>query len=380
MVRTGYLTQQEKAGTIPLWKEAFPEDGPGFLGYYYKEKTRDNRILAAWEEEPKEQHNPTGNQGQEQAGSRRILSMIHRNPYRLWIHGRVIDSDYIVAVATAKDRRHQGLMRMLMNQMLEDMHREGMPFCYLMPADRRIYEPFQFAYIYDQEHWSLKEEAERQLKKEQAGLKEAKKAARWMEGWLEERYGVFAVRDRNYVKCLMAELESEAGWMEFLFQEKTDSTPEDGEGCPGISPAGIRCWWGLEKREQRMLLCKEEYRETRKERTPAIMARITELTKCLELVHLKRDSSLDEMELILQVEDKQCPWNDGSFLWRIGKERSKAVKLEEPCEAASPGILCLPMEIGTLTQRIFGYGQPKEPEDVWQDIDTWKDVFLDEIV
>ena len=51
MMLTGYLAQQEKEDTIPLWKEAFPEDGPEFLAYYYREKTKDNRILAAWEGE-----------------------------------------------------------------------------------------------------------------------------------------------------------------------------------------------------------------------------------------------------------------------------------------------------------------------------------------
>ena len=115
MTEIRYLEEWEKRGTIPLWREAFPEDSDGFVEYYYKEKTRDNRILAAVEE-----------QGD---GKGRIVSMVHRNPYRLWVQGHVVDSDYVVAVATAEDRRHRGLMRGLLTRMLEDMYREQMPFC-----------------------------------------------------------------------------------------------------------------------------------------------------------------------------------------------------------------------------------------------------------
>ena len=368
MMLTGYLAQQEKEDTIPLWKEAFPEDGPEFLAYYYREKTKDNRILAAWEGEK---------------DSRRIISMVQRNPYKLWLKGCVADSDYIVAVATVKDKRHQGLMRMLMTGMMEDMHREGMPFCYLMPANRKIYEPFGFAYIYDQEHWAVPEETERRLIKEKVGPEDSGEAARWMEEWLEQEYEVFAVRDKAYVERLLAELESEKGQMGFL--------------CDQGRTVGIRCWWGIKEREQRMLLCGRKYREDKKEKTPAIMARITDLEKCLGLMRLKKDSPFDRLEVVLSVEDSLCPWNNGVFLWTIGKEKSRAVKTE-----ARTGLGDQTGKIGIhlLTQWLFGYksleevgcGQQEsgikkkastpagEGTPWWQEIDLWKKVFLDEIV
>lgn len=362
MAAAEYLTQEEKTDTIPLWQEAFPEDRPGFLDYYYREKTKDNRILAVREE-----------------GSGRVISMVHRNPYRLQVHGRELSSDYIVAVATAKDRRHQGLMRMLLTRMLEDMHGEGMPFCYLMPADRRIYEPFGFAYIYDQEHWEITKEAEGQLEKQKVRTEDANQAARWMQGWLEERYRVFAARDQNYVSRLLAELESEEGWMEFL-----------GGGGRII---GIRCWWGVKEREQRMLLCREDCRKTRKEKTPAIMARITDLQKCLEMVYLKGDSPLDRLEVVLKVEDGFCPWNCGTFLWKIGRgeswlERREQEEAPQLLSGEDYGYPCLHIGIGALAQWIFGYRSLEELDcrktggsgSWWQEIGIWEGVFLDEVV
>ena len=102
-----YLRQEEKRRTLPLWREAFYQDSEAFLEYYYREKTRDNRILAKVEEE-------TG----------RIVSMVHRNPYRVQAGEMAWDIDYVVAAATTKDRQRQGLMRGLLTRMMEDMYGE----------------------------------------------------------------------------------------------------------------------------------------------------------------------------------------------------------------------------------------------------------------
>ena len=64
-----YLAAKEKILSRDLWEEAFPEDSKSFDDYYYREKTRDNRILAAVED------------GQVQA-------MVQMNPYLLQAGGR----------------------------------------------------------------------------------------------------------------------------------------------------------------------------------------------------------------------------------------------------------------------------------------------------
>ena len=190
-----YLEQQEKTRTLPLWREAFPEDSEEFLEYYYTEKTADNRILAEEEEG-------------------RIVSMLHRNPYPVWAGSRRWNSDYVVAVATARDRRGRGLMRRLLGSALMDMFQEGMEFCFLMPADRRLYEPFGFAYVYDQPHLALTPEAERRLRRCVADDRTLPAAAAYMEEWLQNRREVRTVRDEAYVRRLAAELESENGCLE----------------------------------------------------------------------------------------------------------------------------------------------------------------------
>ena len=70
-------------------------------------------------------------------------------------HGTEVDAYYYVAVATKEKCRHQGMMRRLLYKSLNDIHNEGHPFAYLMPANRAIYEPFDFRIVYQQKKVDL---------------------------------------------------------------------------------------------------------------------------------------------------------------------------------------------------------------------------------
>ena len=134
MVR--YLLDNEKGRSEALYREAFPEDKDAFVNYYYSYVTKDNRILVLEQEE-------------------QICSMLHLNPYRLSVNGTAVDAYYYVAVATKENCRHQGMMRKLLTKSLKDIYGEGHPFTYLMPANRAIYEPFDFRIVYQQKKVEL---------------------------------------------------------------------------------------------------------------------------------------------------------------------------------------------------------------------------------
>lgn len=106
-----YLETEEKGRCLDLWREAFPEDSTEFCDYYFKEKMKDNRVLV-----------------REENGE--IVSMIHRNPYRIYMRGNEAVCDYIVGVSTLVSERHKGYMRSLMLAMLRDMQEERMPFTF----------------------------------------------------------------------------------------------------------------------------------------------------------------------------------------------------------------------------------------------------------
>ncbi len=163
-----YLETQEKSRSEALYREAFPEDKDAFVEYYYSYVTRDNRILVE-------------EQGDE------ICSMLHLNPYRLSVNGTMVDAYYYVAVATKEACRHQGMMRRLLNKSLNDIRKEGHPFTYLMPANRAIYEPFDFRIVYEQKKVELPLEPE--------------KANQLM----AERFDVYTLRDDWYVERMLEE-------------------------------------------------------------------------------------------------------------------------------------------------------------------------------
>ena len=210
-----YLDNQEKGRTKDLWREAFPEDSEDFLDYYDQEKMSINQVLV-----------------REEDGV--IQSMLHQNPYRLQVRDTFWSVDYIVAVATRTDMRHRGYMRSLLIRMMTDMREQQMPFCFLMPAAKAIYTPFQFAFIYDQPVWNLKED----IKLKHTSIEETvpagnmmgmdvadklvqqvqpiQMAADWMQQWLEQRYEVFTKRDTDYVTSLIREVKSELGSLDFF--------------------------------------------------------------------------------------------------------------------------------------------------------------------
>lgn len=148
----------------------------------------------------------------------KIQSMLHLNPYHLQVRNAEWDIDYIVAVATRADMRHRGYMRSLLLQMMEDMRKRQLPFCFLMPAAEAIYTPFQFVFVYDQPVWKLKE----QVKLKRAaieGTEVLRLAADWMQHWMEQRYELFARRDEAYVNSLLQEVKSEMGSLDFLYDQ-----------------------------------------------------------------------------------------------------------------------------------------------------------------
>lgn len=262
-----YLEDNEKGISEALYREAFPEDKDAFVEYYYSYVTKNNRILVMEQAE-------------------KVCSMLHLNPYRLSVNGTEVDAYYYVAVATREDCRHQGMMRKLLHKSLNDIHEEGHPFTYLMPANRAIYEPFDFRIVYQQ-------------KKVELPLDPQKANER-----MAEMFDVYTLRDDWYVEKML----------------------EEERVCAGDPPFEI---------------------------VPYIMTRITHVEKMLGL--LRSEKSL---KVVLNVEDKIIPENQGTFLWEISTSESFCRKLTETengmRDKYTNDILQISVNIEELTEFVFG--------------------------
>ena len=405
-----YLEREEYGKCRPLWQEAFPDESKAFTDYYFREKICSSRIIV------------------KEDGGGRILTMAHLNPYEVTVRGHLWRLSYIVGVATASDSRRQGHMRHILTKMLQDMRREGSPFCYLMPASAAYYRPFGFAYVFDAPQWSCEEAALQGFEKRELRLDaEPERLAAWMNEWLKQRYEVYAVRDGEYVSLLQRELDTEKGESFGWF---------DGEG----RLQALQAFWGLEKREQRLLYCGEEYRKAEactgaaaevsgpETEEPAhgpegpspdsagIMARITNLEAMVQHITVNEDCPCAVMEVSLRVRDSLIPENDGLWKWRLDGERSIVARIENPFGAeaglcreeaglcpedaelcpertAQPGPAAdllfstetLSLTIEQLTMWLFGYRQldtiMEETPPFWcAYVRCLRGVFLDEIV
>lgn len=187
------LEPYEHGRTRKLWEEVFSEDTKEFLDYYYSYKIADNEIYVIEIDE-------------------KIVSMLHLNPYVVRIGQRLEPIHYIVAVATKKEYRSQGMMRRLLTKAMEDMKRRHEPFTFLMPADEAIYAPYGFEYIYEQRTCEMvgREIPDADVSFSEITEAEAEDVASYMNQMLD-KYALTIWRDKSYCIRMLAEQKSENG-------------------------------------------------------------------------------------------------------------------------------------------------------------------------
>ena len=96
--------EEEKNQIFAIYQEIF-QDPELFAQYYFDMVYPDNRVLMAKKEGD-------------------LCAMVHLNPYSVMLCNEKIDVCYVVAVATKKEMRRQGLMAALLNQSFQDMYEE----------------------------------------------------------------------------------------------------------------------------------------------------------------------------------------------------------------------------------------------------------------
>lgn len=407
-----FLEGEEKKATVPLWKTCFTEDSDSFVEYYYREKTKENRILVkqkleAVKRADDERQNSVDVDPASADG--KVLSMVHLNPYQLRMQEQEWTLDYLVAVATDPAERRKGHVRELFEKLLHQEASEGKPVTYLVPANPELAEMYGgmgFAFIGNLPQYELKAGAEFNgtnglCRRECRDVSEdCETAAAYMEQWLSARYEMYTRRDAAYVSRLLKELASEGGHMDFLYASGR--------------LVGLQAVWGLEKQEQRLLYAEDAYTVKTGEK-PWNMARLTDLPALLSVFDLKTGGSgMDEMEedgwyLLLEVEDPVLEENNGCFLWGMGEAAEEAEALEEEAagavaeedameedivEEAEGGedsgteVPRLKVRPAELLSFLFGYRAPEEiwpglPEEVkvlLEQVNVVNGVLLDEIV
>ncbi len=116
------LLEDERPVAKALWKEAF-HDTDAFIDWYFANKVLDGNSLCMFD-------------------GGKLISIVHMIPYTIRMQGKPVNSAFIAGVATALNRRGEGLMRTMLLESLKLLQSRGIFMTHLYPFSHTFYENF----------------------------------------------------------------------------------------------------------------------------------------------------------------------------------------------------------------------------------------------
>ena len=343
-----------------LYEEIFDEDSPAFVDYYFRVKAAENEIFVV------------ENEKQE------ILATLHLNPYKMMFCGEKAKTNYIVAVATRADCRHQGMMRSLLQASLQEMYRREETFTWLMPAAEAIYRPFGFRFIYEKnkmtvtadvlrraetdENWQIHsdQEVSGDIFCEEAKKEDLAELACFAEKQLLKLAEVYTVHDIAYFEQRMQEVGCEGGSLILIRKEKEIcgyflALKKDREAWEIVMEDAVQKkafpavlhWFGASEEKCTFTAFPQIWEQyAQSENVPAIMGRIVHLERFVCCLKIKK-----EQEWKIRLTDSLIPENNGYFLIKTGAEGGTVTKAGNLSEKKEKMFRSL--DIGQLTEELF---------------------------
>ena len=343
-----------------LYEEIFDEDSPAFVDYYFRVKAAENEIFVV------------ENEKQE------ILATLHLNPYEMMFCGERVKTNYIVAVATRADCRHQGMMRSLLQASLQEMYRREETFTWLMPAAEAIYRPFGFRFIYEKnkmtvtadvlrraetdEKWQIHsdQEVSGDIFCEEAKKEDLAELACFAEKQLSKLAEVYTVHDIAYFEQRMQEVGCEGGSLILIRKEKEIcgyflALKKDREAWEIVVEDAVQKkafpavfhWFGASEEKCTFTAFPQIWEQyAQSENVPAIMGRIVHLERFVCYLKIKK-----EQEWKIRLTDSLIPENNGYFIIKTGIEGGSLIRVENLSEKEKK-MFCS-MDIGQLTEELF---------------------------
>lgn len=343
-----------------LYEEIFDEDSPAFVDYYFRVKAAENEIFVV------------ENEKQE------ILATLHLNPYEMMFCGEKVKTNYIVAVATRADCRHQGMMRSLLQASLQEMYRRKETFTWLMPAAEAIYRPFGFRFIYEKnkmtvtadvlrraetdEKWQIHsdQEVSGDIFCEEAKKEDLAELACFAEKQLSKLAEVYTVHDIAYFEQRMQEVGCEGGSLILIRKEKEIcgyflALKKDREAWEIVVEDAVQKkafpavlhWFGASEEKCTFTAFPQIWEQyAQSENVPAIMGRLVHLERFVCCLKIKK-----EQEWKIRLTDSLIPENNGYFIIKTGIEGGSLIRVENLSEKEKK-MFCS-MDIGQLTEELF---------------------------
>ena len=246
--------------------------------------------------------------------------MLCLNPCRVRFGDKDWDLSYIVAVATGKKYRRQGVMRRILMTALLDEYAEKKPFVFLKPANPDYYTPFQFAYASKREKRILKNDAQYHCKRMDAGntalLEELSRCANDL---LAAKYQCYCLRSPDYLRRIFGELSAGGGRMLSVWERQAEG---------GERLIGMECFDYADTTERDARLVLPEKASIKFCGTePFIMARVLSLPDFFAGISLRPEVAAEERELLFSLKDPLIEENNGVFCLHATKHGSRIERL-----------------------------------------------------
>lgn len=212
--KTEKVEKQEIKSLRSLWEACF-HDSKTYMDYYFKYKLKDNQIFALLDQ-------------------KKVISMLHLNPFQMKLNAKRIKSFYIVGVATDEIYRKKGHMRRLLTESMQKMYQDQVPFSYLMPASDKIYYPYGFRYIYNQQRLFMEHDIP--VANHQSELttqltsdihvdslhdNNMTAAVSYVEGKLAKTFQLYTMRSKVYYQRLQKEMKAAGGNIFVIYKGDT---------------------------------------------------------------------------------------------------------------------------------------------------------------
>lgn len=385
-----YQENKDKQPVYDMYQKIF-EDPESFAQYYFEEIYATNQVILAQEDN-------------------KILGMIHLNPYHIRAGKKTYTLNYIVAVAVWKEYRRRGIMAAMLKKCLNDMHKQGQPFTYLMPANKAYYEPFQFRFVMDWEETMIENNisyrknrttennettdhnkttdkdrrentTDKYYKISHAAPEDYQTIGNFLEQFMEQ-YNIYTVPDESYLIRLEKESQSSDGSLQAYYEDDQ----LQGVFAESFEEDEVYIRWAYSLQPGHMLeLIKQRYKDkkiyitegnlternsTKSKKVPKIMARITNLEAWGEILQGKNDFTFRVL-----VKDPYIKDQDGVFQFqclnhKISIQRADAQEWQDE------------ISIDELTQVFFDYnaGQILKEHEYLKDIVPAGPVYISEEV
>lgn len=341
------LGEFEKKDIIPIYEDIF-DDSDAYVNYFHNEVLPGSEVFACIVND----------------GITGVLCLIPKN---VSVGNQKMLCHYIYGVATKTEWRRQGVMSCIIKNAINHLYLSGMGdyFTYLIPSpvsNAEIYEKYGFGAVMDKScdshidmdvNTNINTDVDIDINihfqnnysntvfKKRAEYSDAKRLSQFAEAYVSKIYGVYLTKDRHYFEKMFMLMEAEGGGVDIYFV--------DG------NIVGYRIGFDDETVEEVFDYEEEDTAEEAEDKTangsvngfvneirPYVMARIINIRKMMELM-----CAAEEGEVTVRVEDSVIDDNNGTYLWRYGKNVSvfERTSLESKVKVS----------IGELASHIFGY-------------------------